>query len=86
MQEVIDLLTEDLETTAALAYAGTTATGAAYLGYKNDFGASGMTTRELNDYLEEHSGDVGPVKMYKKHVYSKELENREADSFWEDSV
>lgn len=81
MQEIIDLLTEDPERTAAMAYAGTSLTGAAYVGYKNDFGASGMTTKELDNYLEENSGlDINPVKMYKKHVFSNERESREQDS------
>lgn len=78
MQEVIDLLTEDPERTTALASAATTATGAAYVGYKNDFGATLMTTNELETYMEENSGiTLNPGKIYRKHVYSNELDRRE---------
>ncbi|MFQ3308550.1 MAG: hypothetical protein ACI977_000791 [Candidatus Nanohaloarchaea archaeon] len=79
MQEVIDILTEDPERTTAMVYASASLTGLTYVGYQNDFGASGMTPKDLNNYLEEHSSDVGPVTLYKKHVYRKELEKREEE-------
>lgn len=77
MQEVIDLLTEDPERAKAMTYMAPAAVSMAYVSHKNDFGASGMTNNELNDYLEENSGlTINPVTSYKKHVYSNELDER----------
>lgn len=77
MEEVIEMLSEDPERTAGMAYGAALTTGSAYVAYRNDFGAEGRTTNELETYLEETDGiNLNPVTLYKRRVYSRELEER----------
>ncbi len=77
MEEVFKILSENLEQASAIGY-GALATGAAaYLAHKNDFGADGMTDRDIEMYLDETEDTYQPLKMYKRRVLDKELKNRD---------
>ena len=77
MEEVLKMLSENPEQATAIGY-GALATGAAaYLAHKNDFGADGMTDRDIEMYLDDTEDTYHPLKMYKRRVLNKELSSRD---------
>ncbi|MFB6116441.1 MAG: hypothetical protein ABEK10_02905 [Candidatus Nanosalina sp.] len=65
---------------AALGYGAAALTVSAYAAYRNDFGATDRTTRELEDYLENvDTGPASPVSAWKAFEYRKELEERNTE-------
>ncbi len=80
MEEVIEILSQDLETTTALGYGAVTAGTGAYVAYRNDFGAARMTDRDIEMYLEETEETYNPVKRYKRRVLNQELDRRDSEA------
>jgi len=67
--------------TVALGSGLVTLAGSTYLAYKNDFGAQGCTSEELENYLEEtDTGITSPVSSWKAHEYNKELQERDEEN------
>lgn len=77
MEEVLEILSQDAKTTSALGYGALMGGTGAYVAYKNDFGAEGMTDKELEMYLDETEDTYHPVKMYKRRVLNRELKSRD---------
>jgi hypothetical protein len=77
MEWIKELLSNPDQATA-LGYGAALTAASAYAIYKNDFGAEGRTTAELEDYLDDMDSETtGPLKMWKAHEYRKELQERE---------
>ncbi len=77
MEEVLKMLSENPDQATAMGYGALTTGAAAYLAHKNDFGADGMTDKELEMYLDETEDTYHPVKMYKRRVLNRELKSRD---------
>lgn len=67
----------DPDALAALGYGAAITTASAYAAYKNDFGASDKTTKELENYIEDECGLTNPLAAWKSLEYRRELESRE---------
>lgn len=74
----IETALEDPEQLATLGYTAAITATAAYAAHRNDFGASGKTDVELEEYLEEaETGPAHPVKTWKAYEFRKEQESRD---------
>jgi len=74
----IETALEDPEQLATLGYTAAMTATAAYAAHRNDFGASGKTDVELEEYLEEaETGPTHPIQTWKAYEFRKEQNSRE---------